>query len=160
RAWDQQATREPARGTSREQTTKDCSARDARGIGNLRTSMSDTKATTSLPLFATDYRASGILLHVTSLPSPYGIGDVGPSALGWIDRIAEAGQSWWQALPLGPTGYGTSPYQSLSSFAGNGILISPDFLIEDRLLNETDFDRLAFPEHFVDYGAVIPFKHR
>ena len=75
-----------------------------------------------------------MLLHVTSLPSPYGIGDVGPAALAWIDRLHEAGQSWWQALPLGPTGYGNSPYQSLSSFAGNGLLISPDWLIEDGLL--------------------------
>ena len=76
----------------------------------------------------------GLLLHVTSLPSPYGIGDVGPGAVKWIDRLREAGQSWWQALPLGPTGYGNSPYQSLSSFAGNGLLISPDWLIEDGLL--------------------------
>jgi 4-alpha-glucanotransferase len=72
-----------------------------------------------------------LLLHVTSLPSSYGIGDVGPSALAWIDKLAEAGQSWWQALPLGPTGYGDSPYQLLSSFAGNGLLISPDWLIEE-----------------------------
>ena len=79
------------------------------------------------------YRASGLLLHVTSLPSPYGIGDVGPAAVAWIDRLQEAGQSWWQALPLGPTGYGNSPYQSLSSFAGNELVISPDWLIEDGL---------------------------
>src|SRR5512143_1509958 len=88
----------------------------------------------SLPPFSAEYRASGLLLHVTSLPSPYGIGDVGPSALKWIDQLHEAGQSWWQALPLGPTGYGNSPYQSLSSFAGYGLLISPDWLIEDGLL--------------------------
>ena len=85
----------------------------------------------SLPPFPPDYRASGVLLHVTSLPSPYGIGDVGAAALAWIDRLHEAGQSWWQALPLGPTGYGDSPYQPLSSFAGNGLLMSPDWLIED-----------------------------
>ena len=61
----------------------------------------------SLPPFPVPrYRASGVLLHVTSLPSPYGIGDLGPAALAWIDRLHEAGQSWWQALPLGPTGYG------------------------------------------------------
>ena len=77
-------------------------------------------------------RASGILLHVTSLPSPYGIGDLGPSAFAWVDRLARSGQSWWQALPLGPTGYGDSPYQSLSSFAGNILLISPDGLIARR----------------------------
>ena len=73
-----------------------------------------------LPPFPSSYRASGLLLHVTSLPSPYGIGDVGPAAIAWIDQLCDAGQSWWQALPLGPTGYGNSPYQSLSSFAGNG----------------------------------------
>ena len=80
--------------------------------------MSAKNAPTSVPPFPPNYRASGLLLHVTSLPSPYGVGDVGPSALGWIDRLCEAGQSWWQALPLGPTGFGDSPYQSLSSFAG------------------------------------------
>ena len=90
----------------------------------------------SLPPFLAGYRASGVLLHVTSLPSPYGIGDVGPAAVAWVDRLQEAGQGWWQALPLGPTGYGDSPYQSLSSFAGNGLLISPDlsaFIPTNRL---------------------------
>ena len=80
------------------------------------------------PPFPAKYRASGLLLHVTSLPSGSGIGDLGPAAVAWIDRLHEAGQSWWQALPLGPTGYGDSPYQSLSSFAGNPLLISPDWL--------------------------------
>ena len=69
--------------------------------------------------FPPGYRASGVLLHITSLPSPYGIGDMGPTAFAWVDQLAEAGQSWWQALPFGPTGYGDSPYQALSSFAGN-----------------------------------------
>src|SRR5262249_236331 len=78
----------------------------------------------NLPPFSPEYRASGVLLHVTSLPSPYGIGDVGPAALRWIDLLHEANQTWWQGLPLGPTGYGNSPYQSLSSFAGNGLLVS------------------------------------
>ena len=84
--------------------------------------------------FPADYRASGVLLHVTSLPSRFGIGDVGPSALAWIDRLHDAGQRWWQALPVGPTGYGDSPYQALSSFAGNGLFLSPDWLVEDGLL--------------------------
>src|ERR1022692_3913926 len=75
--------------------------------------------------FPPEYRASGLLLHVTSLPSPYGIGDLGPEAFAWIDRLHDAGQRWWQALPLGPTGYGNSPYQPLSSFAGNALAISP-----------------------------------
>ena len=65
--------------------------------------------------FPPEYRASGVLLPVTSLPSRHGIGDFGPSASAWIDRLSEAKQSWWQALPLGPTGYGNSPYSSLSS---------------------------------------------
>jgi 4-alpha-glucanotransferase len=111
-----------------------------------------------LPPFQPDYRASGLLLHVTSLPSPYGVGDVGPVAISWIDRLAQAGQSWWQMLPLGPTGYGNSPYQSLSSFAGNGLLISPDWLVEDELLRPSDCQVHSFPQNKVDYNAVIPFK--
>ena len=114
----------------------------------------------SLPPFPPAYRASGLLLHVTSLPGPYGIGDVGPAALSWIDRLAQAGQSWWQSLPLGPTGYGNSPYQSLSSFAGNELLISPDWLIEDELLRPSDCQTGAFPQDQVDYNAVIAFKQR
>jgi 4-alpha-glucanotransferase len=104
-------------------------------------------------------RASGVLLHVTSLPSAYGIGDLGPSAFAWVDRLAEAGQSWWQALPLGPTGYGDSPYQPLSSFAGNVLLISPEQLVQDGLLEAGDVDG-ASPAPEVDYDAVIPRKHR
>ena len=115
-------------------------------------------ASLSPPPFPPAYRTSGLLLHVTSLPSPYGIGDVGPTALSWIDRLAQAGQSWWQMLPLGPTGYGNSPYQSLSSFAGNGLLISPDWLIEDDLLRASDCEAYSFPQERVDYNAVIPFK--
>ena len=86
----------------------------------------------SVPPFPPEYRASGLLLHVTSLPSPYGIGDLGSSAFSWVDRLHDAGQRWWQSLPLGPTGYGNSPYQSMSSFAGNGLLISPGSLIVGR----------------------------
>jgi 4-alpha-glucanotransferase len=80
--------------------------------------MSPENQSPRMPPFPENYRGSGLLLHVTSLPSAYGIGDVGPAAVKWIDKLSEAGQSWWQALPLGPTGYGDSPYQSLSSFAG------------------------------------------
>jgi len=104
-------------------------------------------------------RASGMLLHVTSLPSAYGIGDLGPSAMSWIDRLHDAGQAWWQSLPLGPTGYGNSPYQSLSSFAGNVLLISPDGLISDGLLRASDCT-YEFSSGLVDYSSVIPFKHR
>jgi 4-alpha-glucanotransferase len=114
----------------------------------------------NLPPFPVSYRASGLLLHVTSLPSPYGIGDVGPAAVAWIDRLSDAGQSWWQSLPLGPTGYGNSPYQPLSSFAGNDLLISPDWLIEDGLLSPSDCVPPRSSAASVHYNAVIPFKHR
>src|SRR5271167_3101585 len=122
--------------------------------------MSHDSRPMSLPPFAPAYRASGLLLHVTSLPSPYGIGDVGPGAVAWIDRLQESGQSWWQTLPLGPTGYGNSPYQPLSSFAGNELAISPDWLIEDGLLRASDCKPEAFPQDKVDYNAVIPFKRQ
>lgn len=112
-----------------------------------------------LPPFASEYRGSGVLLHVTSLPSPYGIGDLGPAAFSWVDRLHEAGQGWWQALPLGPTGYGNSPYQGLSSFAGNGLLISPESLISDGLLGKDDC-LSQFPLDGVDYDSVIPFKEK
>jgi 4-alpha-glucanotransferase len=109
--------------------------------------------------FPPEYRAAGLLLHVTSLPSPYGIGDLGSSAFAWIDRLHDAGQSWWQALPLGPTGYGNSPYQSISSFAGNALLISPGCLISDGLLRSSDSES-RFSADAVDYISVIPFKRR
>jgi 4-alpha-glucanotransferase len=109
--------------------------------------------------FPPEYRASGLLLHVTSLPSPYGIGDLGSSALSWVNRLHDAGQKWWQSLPLGPTGYGNSPYQPMSSFAGNAVLISPGSLILDGFLTEKDCES-QFPADVVDYDAVIPFKVR
>jgi 4-alpha-glucanotransferase len=83
-------------------------------------------------------RASGILLHPTSLPGPYGIGDIGTSALRWIDFLASTGCGLWQVLPLGPTGYADSPYQCFSSFAGNPYLISPDALLKEDLLHPDD----------------------
>jgi 4-alpha-glucanotransferase len=112
-----------------------------------------------LPPFPPGYRASGILLHVTSLPSRYGIGDIGPKAVAWVDRLHETGQTSWQALPLGPTGYGDSPYQSLSSFAGNPLLISPDWLIEDELLKASDCAGDWFSATEVDFEAVGRFKY-
>jgi 4-alpha-glucanotransferase len=111
-----------------------------------------------LPPFPAEYRASGLLLHVTSLPSPYGIGDLGPAAVAWVDWLHDAGQSWWQALPLGPTGYGNSPYQSLSSFAGNPLLISPDWLVEDELLKPSDCAGGPWSPTAVDFDAVGRFK--
>ncbi|HTV56819.1 MAG TPA: 4-alpha-glucanotransferase [Terriglobia bacterium] len=116
-------------------------------------------STTSLPPFPAEYRASGLLLHVTSLPSPYGVGDVGPAALKWIDRLVESGQSWWQALPLGPTGYGNSPYQSLSSYAANALLISPDWVMQDGLLQANDLEYHSTSPTVIDYDSAIAFKH-
>jgi 4-alpha-glucanotransferase len=113
----------------------------------------------NVPPFSPDHRESGMLLHVTSLPSPYGIGDFGPGAFSWIDRLTDAGQGWWQALPLGPTGYGNSPYEPVSSFAGNALVISPDWLVEDELLDPADCTHPLFPVAVVDYDAIIPFKH-
>jgi 4-alpha-glucanotransferase len=106
-------------------------------------------------------RASGILLHPTSLPGPFGIGDLGPEALRWVDFLAAAGQKLWQILPLGQTGYGDSPYQSFSAFAGNAYLISPERLAEDGLLEAADLqDFPAFPEDRVDFGPLIQWKLR
>ncbi|NWG19937.1 MAG: 4-alpha-glucanotransferase [Chloroflexi bacterium] len=106
-------------------------------------------------------RASGILLHPTSLPSRWGIGDLGDGAYEFADFLAAAGQRIWQVMPLGPTGYGDSPYQSFSAFAGNPLLISFDILLEDELLEPSDLaDAPRLPDTVVDYGAVIPFKQR
>ena len=104
-------------------------------------------------------RASGILLHPTSLPGPDGIGDLGPQAYRWIDFLVETGCTLWQVLPLGPTGYGDSPYQCFSAFAGNPYLISPEALLADGLLTKKDLrDRPQFPADHVDYGPVISWK--
>lgn len=110
--------------------------------------------------FPEDYRGSGLLLHVTSLPTPYGIGDFGPAARTWIDRLVAAGQKVWQVLPLGPMGAGNSPYQLASTFAGNEFLISPDVLIEDGLLLPSECEGCSFPAAQVDYDAVKRFKNR
>lgn len=104
-------------------------------------------------------RAAGILLHPTSLPGPYGIGDLGPPAYRWIDFLAKSGCGLWQVLPLGPTGYGDSPYQCFSAFAGNLYLISPEKLVDQGLLVEADLAHPpAFPTEKVDYGPVIEWK--
>ena len=122
--------------------------------------MSDAAHGKALSPFPADHREVGLLLHVTSLPSPYGIGDAGPAAYEWVDQLAAAGVGWWQALPLGPTGYGNSPYQPMSSFAGNDLLTSPDLLIEQGLLQKADVAGEQFPTAVVDFERVIPFKHR
>ena len=101
-------------------------------------------------------RKSGILMHVTSLPGPYGIGSMGKCAYEFVDFLSEAGQSYWQVLPLNPTGYGDSPYQSFSSFAGNHYLIDPDLLIAQGLLRQEEADAVTWSTQptRVDYGCL------
>ena len=104
-------------------------------------------------------RASGILLHPTSFPGPFGIGDLGNEAHAFIDFLAASKQSLWQVLPLGPTGFGDSPYQCFSAFAGNTLLISPERLVQDGLLSEEDIRQAqGFPTAYVDFGRAIPYK--
>ncbi len=103
-------------------------------------------------------RSAGVLLHPTSLPGPFGIGDLGPAAYHWVDALQRARQRWWQVLPLGPTGYGDSPYQSFSTFAGNLYLISPELLLQDGLLDTADLEGLSFDPDRVAYGPVIQLK--
>jgi 4-alpha-glucanotransferase len=106
-------------------------------------------------------RLAGILLHPTSLPGRFGIGELGPEAVAFLDFLAETGQRLWQVLPLGPTGYGDSPYQCFSAFAGNPLLVSLDVLHGEGLLSAADLARApAFPDHEVDFGAVIAFKRK
>ena len=104
-------------------------------------------------------RNAGILLHPTSLPGKYGIGDLGDDAFKFVDFLKKAGQKLWQVFPLGPTGYGDSPYQCFSAFAGNPNLVSPDKLMEDGLLRDHDLHNI--PEHnpiSIDYGEIIEYK--
>ena len=101
-------------------------------------------------------RSCGILLPVFALPSPYGIGTLGQAAYDFVDFLRQAGQSWWQMLPLGPTGYGDSPYQSFSSYAGNPYFIDPDLLRRDGLLTAQEIASLAWGSDpaRVDYAAL------
>jgi len=103
-------------------------------------------------------RASGILLHPTSLPGPFGIGDLGPEAYKFVDFLVEARQSLWQVLPLGPTGYGDSPYACYSAFAGNTLLISPEKLVDEGLLDSAP--SLATKKHKIDFGEVHQSKEQ
>jgi 4-alpha-glucanotransferase len=104
-------------------------------------------------------RAGGILLHPSSLSGPYGIGDLGPQAYRFVDWLDSTGCKLWQVLPLGPTGYGDSPYQCFSAFAGNPYLISFETLIEEGLLHQDDIAAMpAFTPSRVDYGGLIPWK--
>ena len=106
-------------------------------------------------------RGSGILLHITSLPSPYGIGDFGKEAYWFVDILAENNQSFWQILPLNQTCavYGNSPYSSFSAYAGNTLLISPDVMVEDGILLKSDIEgHPEFSRESVDYRAVTTYK--
>src|SRR5688572_29435205 len=120
-------------------------------------------------------RASGILLHPTSLPGSFGIGDLGPEAYDFADFLVDAGQSLWQVLPLGPTGYGDSPYACYSAFAGNTLLISPERLVSEGLLdsaqplrplrlsgepNRRDAADAEVTQRRVDFGEVHKFKEQ
>lgn len=105
-------------------------------------------------------RLSGVLVHPTSFPSPYGIGDLGQGAYDFIDFLKASGQSLWQVLPLGPTGFGDSPYQSFSAFAGQSLLISPDDLVDLELITKDDLYPIPeFDAAKVDYGAVLNYKN-
>jgi 4-alpha-glucanotransferase len=129
--------------------------------------MKATKSTSRRPAKSTQRaapelsrRSAGVLLHVTSLPGPYGIGDLGPAARKWIDLLAGAKQTWWQTLPLTPPGDGASPYQSLSAFAGNPMLISPDDLVADGLLRRADLRGTILPNGDVDFARVGVERNR
>jgi 4-alpha-glucanotransferase len=106
-------------------------------------------------------RKSGILLHPTSLPGEWGIGDLGKSAYRFVDFLVESGQHLWQMLPLGPPGCGNSPYQAFSSMAGDALLINLQALVEQNLLTQADLeDKPYFPDTTVDFSAVISSKQR
>ena len=106
-------------------------------------------------------RSSGILLHPTSLPGKYGIGTLGKEAFAFVDFLKKSNQKLWQIFPLGPTGYGDSPYQSFSTFAGNPYLIDFDLLVEENLLSQSDLEGIPFGENpeNVDYGAIYNQKY-
>ena len=105
-------------------------------------------------------RQSGILLPVTSLPSPYGIGTMGKAAYNWIDFLENAKQSYWQVLPLGPTSFKDSPYQTFSAFAGNPYLIDLDMLVEEGLLEENDLSEYMTSELTIDYGLLYSWRFK
>jgi len=106
-------------------------------------------------------RLAGVCMHITSLPGPYGIGEIGRPARDFIDRMQKMRLAVWQFLPLGPTAYGDSPYQPLSTFAGNELLIDIGDLVKRGLLDEVDVIKLTeLPRNYVDYGALIPVKNR
>lgn len=103
-------------------------------------------------------RASGVLLHPTSLPGKYGIGDIGPAAHKFIEFLSSSSQSWWQMLPVGPAGFADSPYAALSAFAGNHLLISPELLVEEGWMEQKDIRPSGGDPERVDYGDVLASK--
>jgi len=104
-------------------------------------------------------RTAGVILHPTCLPSRFGIGDFGPTAAAYVEWLAGAGVTWWQVLPLHPPGPGNSPYSAISTFAGNELLISPELLVEDSLLDEEDVAEVPdFPREWVAFDQVVPYK--
>lgn len=104
-------------------------------------------------------RSAGVLLHPTSLPGKFGIGELGSEIYNFIDFLKHSGQTLWQVFPLGPTGYGDSPYQCFSAFAGNPLLISIESLLKEKLLTEDDLTELpGFDPNIIDYGSIIPAK--
>ena len=107
-------------------------------------------------------RSAGVLMPVTSLPSPYGVGTLGKAAEEFIDFLADAGQTYWQMLPLGPTGYGNSPYQALSSYAGSTYLIDLDELIDQGLLKKEEVTAVKWQKHkdAVDYGLLYNERNK
>ena len=116
---------------------------------------------TSEPAANAGPRAAGVLLHPTSLPGPYGVGDLGDELIVFLDWAASAGMKIWQLLPLNPPGYGASPYGCLSSFAGTYLLISPRRLQQDGLLPEHALDNAPhFADSFLDVQAAKDFKSR
>ena len=104
-------------------------------------------------------RSCGVLLHPTCLPGPHGIGDLGPTAHGYLDWLAQAGARWWQVLPLNPVGPGWSPYAATSTFAGSALLVSPELLFHDGLLEPSDLAEAPQLSPFkVEYERVMPYK--
>ena len=109
-----------------------------------------------------EHRRSGILLHMTSLPSPFGIGDLGPWAYRFADFLSQSRQTYWQVLPINPTdrAMGNSPYSSPSAFAGNTLLISPEGMVESGFLTQEEVGTLPpFPEDRCDFASLIPYKN-
>ena len=101
-------------------------------------------------------RGAGILLPISSLPSPHGIGTFGKEAYDFVDRLKEAGQMYWQVLPIGPTSYGDSPYQSFSTFAGNPYFIDLDMLVDEGLIEKSAVDSIDWGqlEYDIDYSKM------